>query len=249
MGSCYVSSMPAKSGTTRVKARRGRTSLVQHVKTRIHDGTWPPGYQLPTERELGQVFGIARSTLRKALSELEAEGLIQRQVGRGTFIAPPAAAPATGGTSAEALLARIHGASPIDVMDLRLVIEPQFVEIAAMRATSRDRQQIAHCLHASEKANGILEFEHWDGALHQAILAAAQNHLLVDLYEAINGVRRQPEWETVKRRSLTPQRLAEYRKHHRKLVRALMDRDAVRARDVAREHLVAVRAAMDPTSG
>ena len=243
--SCYVDGMPAKNGNIRTRAKRGRSTLVQHVKSRIHDGTWPPGYQLPTERDLGQVFRMARSTLRKALAELEEEGLIRREVGRGTFIAPPVLPPAEG-SSAEALLARIHGASPVDVMDLRIVLEPTFVELAAMRATSRDRQQIAHCLHESEKATGILEFERWDGALHHAILAAAQNHLLVDLYEAINGVRRQPEWETLKRRSLTPPRLAEYKKQHRKLVRALMDRDPGRARDVAREHLLAVRAAMGP---
>jgi DNA-binding FadR family transcriptional regulator len=219
---------------------------MRHVTSRIHDGTWPPGYQLPAERELVQVFGVARNTLRKALAELEASGVIERQVGRGTFIAHGAAGATSEPSSAQALLARIHGASPIDVMELRLSLEPAFVEIAAMRATSRDRRQIAHCLHESEKATGILAFEHWDGALHQAILAAAQNHLLVDLYEAINGVRRQPEWEMVKRRALTPERLALYRRQHRKLVKAVLARDPVAARDAVREHLVEVAAGMSP---
>jgi GntR family transcriptional repressor for pyruvate dehydrogenase complex len=216
------------------------------VTSRIHDGTWPPGYQLPAERELVQVFGVARNTLRKALAELEASGVIERHVGRGTFIASGAIGATQEPSSAQALLARIHGASPIDVMELRLSLEPAFVEIAAMRATSRDRRQIAHCLHESEKATGILAFEHWDGALHQAILAAAQNHLLVDLYEAINGVRRQPEWESLKRRALTPERLALYRRQHRKLVRAVLARDPVTAREAVREHLVEVAAGMSP---
>lgn len=214
------------------------------MKSRIADGTWPPGYQLPAERDLVEVFKIARNTLRKGLLDLEREGLIERHVGRGTFIARPAAAITPAASTPEALLARIHGASPIDVMEVRLVLEPFFVEQAAMRATSRDRNQIAHCLRESERATSVLDFEHWDGALHQAILAASQNHLLVDLYEAINGVRRQPEWELVKRRSLTPERLATYRAQHRKLVKALMARDAGAARTIAREHLVAVRASM-----
>lgn len=235
--------MPAK--TSRARAKRGRVSLEQHVKSRIHDGTWPPGYQLPTERELAEVFRVARNTLRKALAGLELEGVIERHVGRGTFVAQPAPSSISAeSTSAEALLARIHGASPIDVMDLRLILEPPFIEAAAMRATSRDRQQIAHCIHKSEKATGVLEFEHWDGAFHHAILAATHNQLLVDLYEAINGVRRQPEWEVMKSRSLTPAMLASYRKQHRQLFRAVMDRDGQAAREAAREHLLAVRASL-----
>jgi DNA-binding FadR family transcriptional regulator len=234
----------AMTKTTRARALRGRASLMRHVTSRIHDGTWPPGYQLPAERELVQVFGVARNTLRKALAELEASGVIERHVGRGTFIANGAGNAADEPSSAHALLARIHGASPVDVMELRLSLEPAFVEMAALRATSRDRQQIAHCLHESEKASGMLAFEHWDGALHQAILAAAKNHLLVDIYEAINGVRRQPEWEMLKRRALTPERLAVYRRQHRKLVKALLARDPVAAREAVREHLVDVRDGM-----
>jgi len=243
----YPRRVPPQAKTTRARAQRGRASLIQHVKSRVHDGTWPLGYQLPAERELVSTFGVARNTLRKALDELEREGVIERHVGRGTFIArdpnvPGAAEPST----PQALLARIHGASPVDVMELRLILEPQFVEIAAMRATSRDRQQIAHCLRESENATGVIEFEHWDGALHQAILASAQNHLLVDLYEAVNGVRRQPEWEALKRRALTPERLAKYRAQHRKLVKAFLARDAVAARAAVTEHLVEVRAGMSP---
>lgn len=231
----------AKKQAPRLRAKRSRVGLEHHVKSRIQDGTWPPGYQLPTERELVEVFGVARNTLRKTLGELEREGLIQRHVGRGTFVAQPASAPPVNAPSAEALLARIHGASPVDVMDLRLVLEPPFIEAAAMRATSRDRQQVAHCIHQSEKATGVLEFEHWDGAFHHAILAATHNQLLIDIYEAINGVRRQPEWEIMKSRSLTADRLATYRKQHRKLFRAFMDRDAAAARETAREHLLEVR--------
>jgi GntR family transcriptional regulator, transcriptional repressor for pyruvate dehydrogenase complex len=215
--------------------------LLQHVKKRIQDGTWPPGHQLPPERDLVETFGVARNTLRKALEELKESGLIEGQVGRGTFVASGAVAGAGG---AEALVARIHGASPTDVMELRLMLEPQFVESATVRATSSDLQHIQHCLKQSEKASGVLEFEHWDGMLHQAILAATQNRLLADIYEAINGVRRQPEWEALKRRSLTPERLALYRKQHRQLVKALVARNAAAARAAVNEHLLEVRAGL-----
>jgi len=214
---------------------------MQHLRKRIEDGTWPVGYRLPAERELVAQFGIARNTLRKVLQSLEQEGLITRHVGRGTFVC---AAPASVALVAESLLQRIHGASPAEVMELRLMIEPQFIELAATRASGRDLQQIVHCLEESEKAASVLEFEYWDGMLHQAILAAAHNNLLIDIYEAVNGVRKQPEWESLKLRSLTPERLARYRQQHRAIVEALKTRDAEAASKAVREHLLEVRNAM-----
>ncbi|OZI72064.1 FadR/GntR family transcriptional regulator [Bordetella genomosp. 12] len=232
---------PAPRQGLRSKAQHGSAALMQHVCKRIADGTWPAGYRLPAERDLVEQFGLARNTLRKVMDQLESEGLITRHVGRGTFVAesPPAASGAV-----ESLLQRIHGASPAEVMELRLLIEPQFVELAATRASGRDLQQIAHCLLESEKAGTVLDFEYWDGMLHQAILSAAHNNLLIDLYDAINGVRKQPEWESLKQRSLTPERLARYRAQHRAIVDALRVRDADSASAAVRQHLLEVRNGM-----
>lgn len=231
----------AASRGLRSKAQHGRAALMQHVRKRIADGTWPAGYRLPAERDLVEQFGIARNTLRKVMDDLEGQGLITRHVGRGTFVA---ATPAPASNGAESLLQRIHGASPAEVMELRLLIEPQFVELAATRASGRDLQQIVHCLDESEKAGSVLEFEYWDGMLHQAILSAAHNNLLTDLYDAINGVRKQPEWESLKQRSLTPERLTHYRTQHRTIVDALLQRDAQAASSAIREHLLEVRGGM-----
>src|SRR5690606_386839 len=93
-------------------------------------------------------------------------------------------------------------------------------------------------------ATSILDFEYWDGMLHQAILAAAHNNLLTDMYEAINGVRKQPEWESLKRRSLTIERLTRYKTQHREIVSALTKRDAIEASSKIREHLLEVRTGM-----
>jgi len=228
----------------RKKAQHSSAALIQHVCKRVEDGTWPAGYRLPTERELEQQFGIARNTLRKAMTQLQAQGLITRHVGRGTFVAQAASAQTPVHHAVSALLQRIHGASPTEIMELRLLIEPPCVELAATRATGRDLQQITHCLHESENAASALDFEYWDGMLHQAILGAAHNSLLIDLYAIINSVRKQPEWETLKQRSLTPERLASYRAQHRAIVQALRQRHADAASTAIRQHLLHVRVAM-----
>ncbi|MFC7555324.1 GntR family transcriptional regulator [Pseudoroseomonas wenyumeiae] len=61
----------------------------------LRENRWAIGEKLPTERELGLRYGVARNTVRRALEALEAEGLITRHVGRGTFRnAPPGPASA-----------------------------------------------------------------------------------------------------------------------------------------------------------
>ncbi len=51
--------------------------------------TLPPGSPLPPERTLAVEFGTSRTTVRQALSELVVEGRLERQQGRGTFVAKP----------------------------------------------------------------------------------------------------------------------------------------------------------------
>ncbi len=53
---------------------------------RITSGAMPPGSMLPSEVQLGHELGVAQGTARKALSELENRGLVQRVQGRGTFV-------------------------------------------------------------------------------------------------------------------------------------------------------------------
>lgn len=67
--------------------------LYSQIATRaaalIAGGEWQPGQRLPPERTLCQRLGVSRTTLRQALAELEARGLISRHQGRGTFVTRP----------------------------------------------------------------------------------------------------------------------------------------------------------------
>ena len=65
------------------------SQLVSIVKRNLSAGTLAPGDLLPSESELCRVFDISRSTVRQAIGALEAEGLVVRKQGRGTFVAEP----------------------------------------------------------------------------------------------------------------------------------------------------------------
>ena len=59
----------------------------QHLKEQLARGRWPPGARMPSEAELVAQFGVSRMTVNRALRELQAEGLVERVQGVGTFAA------------------------------------------------------------------------------------------------------------------------------------------------------------------
>ncbi|MDQ6920166.1 MAG: GntR family transcriptional regulator [Candidatus Dormibacteraeota bacterium] len=63
--------------------------LKEAVLERIASGLWPPGSLIPSETEFCREFGISRTTVRKALSDLAHEGRLIALQGKGTFVATP----------------------------------------------------------------------------------------------------------------------------------------------------------------
>ncbi len=61
--------------------------LVQQISAEIRQGQLPPHSRIPSEMELSRRFGISRMTVRQAINQLAAGGLLYRLPGRGTFVA------------------------------------------------------------------------------------------------------------------------------------------------------------------
>ncbi len=59
------------------------------INNKITMGMYKPGDRIPSERLLSESYGVSRMTLRQALNEVEKEGFLYREKGRGTFVASP----------------------------------------------------------------------------------------------------------------------------------------------------------------
>lgn len=68
--------------------------VAERLRREIADGTWAAGAQLPVERELADELSVSVNTLRRAISRLVDEGVVQRRQGAGTFVLPADAPPA-----------------------------------------------------------------------------------------------------------------------------------------------------------
>jgi DNA-binding FadR family transcriptional regulator len=222
--------MPATPtrGTVRTSARRVRDFIVDAAS----DGTFAPGARLPTERELAKRFSVPRNAVRRTLAQLEAEGSITRQVGRGTFLAgaPDAAKP----FAADSFFQQT---SPAELMEARLRIEPALAELIVTNATPADFERMELCIQNAEHAATLDEFELWDAALHQALATATHNRFVVRVLDMVAAVREQAEWGKLKDRIVTPARRLNYQQEHREIVQSLKERDAGRAAAAIVAHL------------
>ena len=210
-----------------------------------------PGSRLPTERQLAAGLGVTRSGVRHALAALEADGLISREVGRGTFLSA-AAGPALATLRAAGENDPAHdgprpGAdppppdfAPADVMTIRRLIEPQALPLVVMWATARDFGEMERCVAGGDHAASYEEFETWDLALHRCIMTAAHSPLLTALYGVVESARHGQVWGDLKRRSASRERRAVYQQDHRAIVAALRARDTDAAVEAMRTHLARV---------
>src|SRR5215470_3850735 len=87
-------------GTTWAMPARSGRQLAEEILAGSRQAGLGPGSRLPTERQLAVDLGVTRSGIRQALGVLEADGLITREVGRGTFFSESARQAFDGGASA-----------------------------------------------------------------------------------------------------------------------------------------------------
>ena len=106
----------------------------------LENGRFVSGERLPAERALAESLGVTRPVLRKALSVLEAENLIWRHIGKGTFAGPR---PAEIQENANEVT---QVTNPSEVMEVRLVLEPQIAGIAALKSTQQEHNHMDLCI-------------------------------------------------------------------------------------------------------
>lgn len=204
---------------TETRSNTGSRSIMTQIKKAIEVGTLSDGDQLPPERELSETYSASRSTVRKALDELESQGLVSRKVGSGTFVTYAGSNEIT----LETVIAQI---SPLQLIEARIGFERQMARLAVVHATGRDIEKMAAILTELEKTtNDKSRFTQMDTEFHLILAKASGNPLMVQLYNQINEVRSHSQWHAAREIVLTPKKIKQYNRHHRAIYGGLMNRD------------------------
>lgn len=204
----------------------------QLLLARIRDGEWPLGHRLPGETTLAAQLGVGRSTLREAIRELAGKGVLDSRQGAGVFV--------TALDAPEDWDTALRRATIATVIEARIAIEAEAAALAATRRTPADLRTIRRTL----AARGVLgqpvpDHVDADMAFHRAVISAAHNDVLTQLFDAFLPRLRLAMIDMLKIRPIA----SEPCDHalHQQLADAIIARDPAAAAASSRTHLSALK--------
>jgi DNA-binding FadR family transcriptional regulator len=223
----------------------------------IRAGRLAPGERLPSERELARRLAVGRASVREALAALALEGVLETRPGSGSFVAADVRERLDGDGRASGRLDDSPGAarspddwragagaadaSPSDLLEARLLLEPRVARLAA--GNGRPDAEAERLLDAMEAAPG--DRAAWNDAdrrFHHRIAALAGNAVLLALADRIAALMDQPLWQRLRDESVAePGRARIHTAEHRLIYQAVVDRDGDAAEFHAHRHLERVR--------
>ncbi len=215
---------------------------------------------MPPERTLANEMGVGRRSLRRALDILEREGEITRHQGRGTFIQGRngnghAAHPAARNGDGQRFSAQLAGAqlnsamaaipfdrileftNPLEVIEVRLAIEPVVARLAALRASQADIRRLEGLVAATKDAADPLIYEKADEEFHRAVAEAARNALFLALFDVLSASRRDAAWRRLGENAHCFKRQSVHSASHQEIYEAIASRNSERAFECMQRHL------------
>ncbi|MEU4658613.1 FCD domain-containing protein [Streptomyces sp. NPDC023723] len=209
--------------------------LVEQATARLREqitgGHWPVGTRLPGETTLAKELGVGRSTVREALRALSGAGLVRPRQGAGVFVIAT--------EPVEDWPARLRRAAVTDVYEVRMAVEVHAARLAAQRRTDDDITALHTALagRRAAAAGDDAAFVDADIALHAAVVAAAHNPVLTDLFTQFVPVLRDGLVDLLALTGLRTDEPGHGDAAHAALVRAVADGDAAGAAEILRAEL------------
>lgn len=194
----------------------------QNIIKLIKDNDLNAGDKLPTEYELANQLNVGRSTIREAVKALASRNILKIKQGAGTFV-----------SSEKGMIKDPLGLSLIrndvnlafDMINVRLMFEPEMAALAAMNATKDDCINIGKTCSVVEKLiKNNKEYGKEDSAFHEAIARASGNTIIDRIVKVIHSSVQKNIFVTED--SLRNDTII----YHRQIFQAITDNDIVGAR-------------------
>jgi DNA-binding FadR family transcriptional regulator len=219
---------------TPIRRRKLSEDVADRLQQIMLAGELVPGQQLPSERELMEMFQVGRSAVREALASLQRMGLLSIQSGERSSVTRPTASVLVNELTGAArhLLADPQGARWFQ--EARAVFETSVAARAAERATAADIRRLEEALEANRRALGDLPtFIETDIAFHLVLAEILRNPIFTALYAAIASWLKEQRTTSAEARGAAE---SAYRAHKR-IFDAVARRDAAGAAEAMRLHL------------
>lgn len=214
--------------------------IADQIAARIDAGEFKPGVRLPAERVLAERLGVSRASVREALIALELEGRVDVRVGSGIFVLDPRERVAAQNGAASARERRCVEVGPFDLLETRLLLEPEAAARAATQALPEQREDLERA--CAQLRQGTHHQEH-DRDFHLAIARACGNAALGSAIAHVwdlcvnNRV-----FERMDEHYVSGLDWEQAALEHERVMAAVRRRDSVGARTAMQDHLASVLA-------
>jgi DNA-binding FadR family transcriptional regulator len=216
------------------------------------------GGRMPPERSLASELGVGRRSLRRALEVLEREGRISRHQGRGTFINGVNGLPGDVGKESGPALVRAVGAAvragtdlrsnpafanildhtnPLEVIEVRLAIEPVMARLAAFRASQAEIDKLATIADETRSAPDSARYQEADVRFHRTIAEVARNALFLAVFDTLHASQRDAAWRRLGENANCFKRQSVYADFHQEISAAIAARQGEKAESLMQRHL------------
>jgi DNA-binding FadR family transcriptional regulator len=213
--------------------------IIEQIQNLIIEGKIRPGDKLPSERELGEQFGVSRTAVREAVKALREKGLVDVQPGRGTFITDITGSTSEAMRDSLGLIVKIGLGNDLGkLVQVRTLLEPGIAALAAEMATEEDIQTMQQTVDVMDSTMANSErFVEADLEFHLALARATQNPLIPILIDPVVDLLREQRLRIFLVEG-GPQR-GQY--HHKQILAAIEQCDPVAASQAMCAHLEQVR--------
>lgn len=158
------------------------------IQEKIKSGEWSVGTKIYTEPQLQEATGVGKTSVREAVEQLCAVGVLEKRQGDGTYVRDFDLS-----TFVEKLIPnlRMSDADVMDFLQYRSIVEPACVQLFIEHGTFREYEQLETALDrmiADEKKGDSYDLHQADGEFHRIITHGCHNSVIANVMDALGNV-------------------------------------------------------------
>ena len=211
--------------------------VIEYISQQVEANELRKGDKLPTERNLVEILGVGRNSIREALKVLDILGIVERKQGDGTYISEDFS---DWFTQPMCLAFMLSETKKKEIFQFRNMIEVEIATLAAQRITADELIELEVCYKKLIETEDQEMSAVFDKNFHSILAKASKNMVIVNAYNAMDcmldlfiyDIRKEAYSDVGKELSVII---------HKQILDAMMKHDARQARQAMKRHMDVVR--------
>ncbi len=200
--------------------------VIAYINDGLQNGVWKPGEKIDSENELTQKLEVSRASIRYAIQQFVALGVLESQHGKGTYVKS---------IPVDDLLSRMElmykGTELKQLLEFRMAIETEVCRLIAKNLSDATIKKLEGCIAHMENAKSKDESIKYDMEFHTLLHRETQNRLIIKSMESIRE-------ETMKQLEIQILDEKTALKYHKDIFNALKSHDEIGAAEAMRSHIL-----------